>query len=167
MSNDKYHLCPIDYQKLGYRHQSNLHKYQHPERCDALYQIACGKPEDSYKEEFTTLIEKGYAKREGDKILSNIPVMSAEKNRDLEDLYIKSAEDLGINLSFKKLNNAIENVIKSNFTNLIQGSSQKYRYLITNFEFASFFCESLYKKKYITIPEENDNTPMTSYIILK
>lgn len=160
---DGYTLYPIDIGILGYRLQRNFSRRQ---KCEALYDIAIGRLNDTNKELYAELIAEGYAIKDGKAIRSNIPVLSVDASTKINRILDDAAQAVSLSVPGEIFVTIVEQAIKNSFTKIVQGTPRAYASLIAMMKLEAMLLEAMYDKGYIAIPEIGDNTPMTSYIEL-
>lgn len=159
---DGFALYAIDIARLGYKHQDKLR-----DKGELLAEIARGNMDGTKTEQYAELIKDGYAVKCGRNLYSNIPVLTSENSLKLNAMLEKATESIRSSAPTEKLLANLEQTIKNRLTKVVQGSPGDYASLILSVHIGSALLEAMYMKGYINVPEDNDNTPYTSYIELK
>lgn len=142
-----------------YHHQKELRDKR---KAQALYDVYMGKISEEDTLIYSQLIEEGYVIKLQDKLYCNVMV-STKKSRKLFDEMNRELKVVLHPLCMKVAHN-LGKTVKATIPQ--QLSNYTYGFTSTWISFYSgvYFHEALYKKGFIALPEEGDNTPIACYI---
>lgn len=124
-----------------------------------------GKVVEEEKEALAQLVEGGYLTYHENGLKVNLPLITTEQEAALVQLLRPSMDQmiLSIHKSMVYTQQLFNRVTPKHLRPNLVG----YAYLISMAQSMSYLLEELYGAGFMMLPEEGDNTPYTSYIVLK
>ena len=158
-------MWPRDVGILGaYRHQRQL-THQNPQKSQALYDLYTGRNSEADIEIYAQLIEEGYAVKQGGQLFCNVAV-STQNARSLFDK-INAALQESLSPLCNEIRENINRIVKATLPPQLKKFAKGYRETWLMALSGVLFYEALYEKGFLTIPAEDDCTPIACWIYEK
>jgi len=158
-------VWPRDVGILGaYRHQRQL-SHQNPEKSQALYDLYIGRNREADIELYAQLIEEGYAIKQHGQLFCHVAV-STQNARKLFDK-INAALHESLAPLCNEIRENINRIVKATLPPQLKKFAKGYGEIWLMALSGVLFYEALYKKGFLTLPAEDDHSPIACWIYEK
>jgi len=159
---EKCTVYPKDIAILGkYRHQRQLW-FKNTAKSQALYDIYTSQTNDNDIEIYAQLIEEGYVEKKEGTLFCNVAVLTPQARKLFKE--INAELTVKLTSSCKEIRENIGRIVKSTIPPQLKNYTKGYTEIwIMAFSGLCLY-EGLYNKGFLTIPAQDDKTPIACWI---